>query len=122
MKIVRCDRCGAEKIATTNLGGIGAFMPRYSINRKIGGEYVAVDLCKTCEEELDIWFKSKIDYAKWVYNEEESKKHVEPIYNCSNCNHRAWGDVELSNFCPDCGKIMNYEEEEEDGKKNHAED
>ena len=53
--------------------------------------------------------------GKWVYDEEQSKDHVEKIYICSNChNYSAWGETEriAFNFCPNCGATMWKGEEE----------
>ncbi len=54
-------------------------------------------------------------HGKWVYDEEQSKDHVEKIYICSNCHdYSAWGEVERIsfNFCPNCGATMWKGEEE----------
>ena len=48
--------------------------------------------------------------GEWRLNEEESKKHVEPIYVCTRCeNFEAWGNTEKTNFCGYCGAPMTDE-------------
>ena len=37
---------------------------------------------------------------------EEEQKHVELIYSCSECGCIAWGNEEISNYCPNCGARM----------------
>lgn len=50
--------------------------------------------------------------GKWILDEEESKKHIEPIYICSACkNYEAWGNTEKTPFCPNCGARMESDEE-----------
>lgn len=48
--------------------------------------------------------------GRWVEDTEQSAKHIEKIYFCSNChNFEAWGETELYNFCPNCGADMRGE-------------
>ena len=52
----------------------------------------------------------KVWRGEWRLNEEESKKHVEPIYVCTRCeNFEAWGNTEKTNFCGYCGAPMTDE-------------
>lgn len=42
--------------------------------------------------------------GKWV---EQKSDHVEKIYLCSNCkNYKAWGEMEKTLYCPNCGARM----------------
>ena len=42
--------------------------------------------------------------GKWV---EQKSDHVEKIYLCSNCkNYKAWGEMEKTPYCPNCGARM----------------
>lgn len=52
-----------------------------------------------------------IQHAHWIYNKELSEGHIEKIYNCSACQHEAWGESEKTNFCPFCGYEMVDKEE-----------
>ena len=52
----------------------------------------------------------KVWRGEWRLNEEESKKHVEPICVCTRCeNFEAWGNTEKTNFCGYCGAPMTDE-------------
>ena len=43
----------------------------------------------------------------WIKNQQKSKFHIEPVYICSFCKEQeAWGQMELSNYCPNCGAKM----------------
>ncbi len=62
----------------------------------------------TAQAELikDLQIKER---GKWVYDANESKHSIEKLYMCSACrSYHAWGldEVELFNFCPNCGAIM----------------
>lgn len=42
--------------------------------------------------------------GKWLLSKEQ--RHVEKIYECSECGMIIWGENELSNYCPNCGSSM----------------
>ena len=49
--------------------------------------------------------------GRWVLDVNASKKHIEKIYYCSVCeNWEAWGNPELTNYCPNCGAEMGKED------------
>lgn len=48
----------------------------------------------------------EVVHGEWIFNEKESESHIEPIYNCSECNYDIWGDTEKTNYCPYCGAKM----------------
>lgn len=48
--------------------------------------------------------------GRWIEDTEQSAKHIEKIYFCSNCgDFEAWGETELYNYCPNCGAKMESE-------------
>ena len=48
-----------------------------------------------------------VRHGRWVLDDNESKKHTEKIYYCSVCeNWEAWGNTEITNYCPNCGAKM----------------
>ena len=48
-----------------------------------------------------------VKHGRWIKNERKSKFHIEPVYLCSCCREQeAWGQWELSNYCPNCGAKM----------------
>lgn len=49
--------------------------------------------------------------GRWIKNQRKSMFHIEPVYICSCCREQeAWGEMELSNYCPNCGAKMEGEE------------
>lgn len=45
--------------------------------------------------------------GRWIKDPQKSKFHIEPVYICSFCREQeAWGQMELSNYCPNCGAKM----------------
>ncbi len=49
-------------------------------------------------------------HGLWIEDIEQSAKHIEKIYFCSNCgDFEAWGETELYNYCPNCGAKMKRE-------------
>ena len=68
-------------------------------------EFAAAALRPISREQVE-----KVWRGEWRLNEEESKKHVEPIYVCTRCeNFEAWGNTEKTNFCGYCGAPMTDE-------------
>ena len=52
--------------------------------------------------------------GRWIKDLQKSKYHIEPVYICSFCKEQeAWGRMELSNYCPNCGAKMDEVEEDE---------
>lgn len=69
----------------------------YMYDNNVKGDYtieqIAEDLCTP--------------QGWWIEDTEQSAKHIEKIYVCSNChNFEAWGETELYNYCPNCGAKM----------------
>ena len=49
----------------------------------------------------------QVKHGRWIKNERKSKFHIEPVYICSCCREQeAWGQMELSNYCQNCGAKM----------------
>lgn len=50
---------------------------------------------------------AEVRHGKWEVDEVRSKEHIENIYVCSACkNFEAWGETEITNYCPYCGARM----------------
>lgn len=48
-----------------------------------------------------------VKHGRWIKDQRKSKFHIEPVYICSCCREQeAWGEMELSNYCPNCGADM----------------
>ena len=77
-------------------------------NDFLDGFKYAVKLIDMFRIEKDI---APVVHAKWEYDEEELQKHIEPLYRCTNCGFRAWGDYEMTDFCGGCGAKMDLEED-----------
>lgn len=55
-----------------------------------------------------------VKHGQWIKNQRKSKFHIEPVYICSCCREQeAWGEMELSNYCPNCGALMREDGGEE---------
>ena len=73
-------------------------------------EAIALDLALSALRPVSREQVEKVWRGEWRLDEEESKKHVEPIYVCTRCeNFEAWGNTEKTNFCGYCGAPMTDE-------------
>ena len=83
---------------------------REAIGNDIGTDYEAYKIALTALHPVSREQVEKVWRGEWRLNEEESKKHVEPIYVCTRCeNFEAWGNTEKTNFCGYCGAPMTDE-------------
>ena len=77
---------------------------------KFHGAKEALDLALSALRPVSQEQVEKVWRGEWRLDEEESKKHVEPIYVCTRCeNFEAWGNTEKTNFCGYCGAPMTDE-------------
>ena len=77
---------------------------------KFHGAKEALDLALSALRPVSREQVEKVWRGEWRLDEEESKKHVEPIYVCTRCeNFEAWGNTEKTNFCGYCGAPMTDE-------------
>lgn len=72
------------------------------------GFQYAMRLIEIATPEKDV---TPVARAKWEYDKEESQKHIEPLYRCTNCGVRVWGAYEMTDFCGGCGAKMDLEED-----------
>ena len=81
-----------------------------SLVGKFHGGKEALDLAISAFRPVSREQVEKVWRGEWRLDEEESKKHVEPIYVCTRCeNFEAWGNTEKTNFCGYCGAPMTDE-------------
>lgn len=80
------------------------------------GQYV-ISLATAKQRAVDILESlptiAPVKRGRWIKNQRKSIFHIEPVYICSCCREQeALGEMELSNYCPNCGARMRGEEDE----------